>query len=304
MIVTAAAITALQTGFKKSFQDAFNAIRPSADYTKVATVIPSTAKSETYGWLGKWPKMREWLGDRVIKDMEASSYAILNRDFEATVGVDRNDIEDDQLAIYSPLMAEMGHSAAEQPDDLVFGLLKAGRTTLCYDGQNFFDSDHPGFDAAGAAVQVSNMDWDTATPNAPVWYLLDTNRPLKPLIFQERKKPQFVSKTDPNTSDSVFMKKLFVYGVDCRCNAGFGLWQLAFASNKPLTEANLNAAIKRMRQLKASTGRPLGIQPNLLVVGPERRAEAISTVKVAYGEGGKSNPNYQAVEVLDTPWVE
>ena len=26
------------------------------------------------------------------------------------------------------------------------------------------------------------------------------------------------------------MKKEFIYGVDARCNAGYGLWQLAFGS--------------------------------------------------------------------------
>jgi phage major head subunit gpT-like protein len=304
MIITATAIAALQTGFRKNFQDAFNATRPAAAFTKIATVIASASKMETYGWLGKFPKMREWVGDRVLKNMSTAAYAVVNKDFEATVDVDRNDIQDDTLGVYAPLMAEMGVSAAQHPDDLVFGLLKAGRSTLCFDGQNFFDTDHPGFDATGAAIQVSNIDWDGTTPNAPVWYLMDTTRPLKPLIFQERQKPEFVAKTNPENSDTVFMSKKFLYGVDARCNAGFGLWQFAFASNKPLNEANLNAAIKRMQQIKDSNGRPLGVNPNLLVVGPSLRESAITTVKAQYGEGGKSNPNYQAVEVLDTPWVE
>jgi len=39
----------------------------------------------------------------------------------------------------------MGESAATLADDLVWGLLPKGKTTLCYDGQNFFDSDHPVF---------------------------------------------------------------------------------------------------------------------------------------------------------------
>ncbi len=151
---------------------------------------------------------------------------------------------------------------------------------------------------------VSNLDWDPATPNAPVWYLMDTSRPLKPLIYQEREKPEFEAKTDPGTSDQVFLTDEYLYGTRARSVAGFGLWQLAFASNKPLTEDSLNAAIKRMQKLKASTGRPLGVQPNLLVVGPEHREAAIKVVKAAFGEGGKSNPNYQAVEVLDTAWVE
>jgi phage major head subunit gpT-like protein len=304
MITTAAAIAALQTGYRKNFQDAFTALSTAADYTRIATVIPSSTKMETYGWLGRFPKMREWVGARVVKDMDTTAYVLTNKSWESTVGVARTDIEDDTYGTYAPLMGEMGHGAAELPNDLCFSMLKAGRSTLCFDGQNFFDIDHPGFTDTGAATTVSNVDFDAATPTAPVWYLMDVSRPLKPLIYQQRQAARFVSKTDPASSDHVFTNNEFLFGADARAVAGFGLWQLAFASNKPLTEANLNAAIQRMQEIKASTGRPLGVKPNLLVVGPKNRAAAIAVVKAQFGEGGKSNPNYQAVEVLDTPWVE
>lgn len=62
------------------------------------------------------------------------------------------------------------------------------------------------------------------------WFLLCTSRPLKPLIFQERKKPKFVSKTN-ETDDNVFMSKQFLYGVDARGNAGYGFWQMAYGSD-------------------------------------------------------------------------
>ena len=302
MIVTAASVAALQVGFKKNFQDAFTATRPESDFNKVATVITSTSKSETYGWLGKFPKMREWVGDREIKNMAAHGYAIVNKDFEATVDVDRNDIEDDNLGVYNPLMQEMGVSAAQQPDDLTFGLLAKGATELCYDGQYFFDTDHPSFDKTGTANTVSNIDTSGDAANA-YWYLLDVTRPLKPLVYQERKKAQFVAKTDPNTSDKVFMSKKFIYGADARCNVGFGLWQMAYASNATLNGDNLDAAIEKMRSLRDSNGRPLGIKPSLLVVGPKLRSAANKTVKVMLGAGGASNANYNAVDVLDTPWL-
>lgn len=302
MMVTAASLSALQVGFKKNFQDAFNATRPDADYTKVATTIPSTSASETYGWLGKFPKMREWIGDRVIKDMAAHGYSIANKDFEATVGVSRNDIEDDNLGIYAPLMQEMGMAAAQQPDDLVFGLLAKGISTTCYDGQYFFDTDHPSHNKSGSQITVSNVD-ASGGANDPWWYLLDTTRPVKPLVYQERKKPAFVAQTDPKNSEHAFMKKEHVYGVDSRCNVGFGLWQMAYASNAALNGDSLDAAIAQMRSLLDENGRPLGVKPNLLVVGPKLRSAANKTVKVMLGDGGASNANYNAVDVLDTPWV-
>ncbi len=62
------------------------------------------------------------------------------------------------------------------------------------------------------------------------WYLLCTSRPIKPLIYQERKKAKFVSKT-AETDDNVFMSKKFLYGADSRGNAGFGFWQMAYGSD-------------------------------------------------------------------------
>jgi len=303
MLVTPTAITTLFTGFKLEFER--SKVKAAPMWDKVATRVPSTTKSNTYGWLGQFPKLREWIGERVVKDMQAHSYAIENKDWEATVGVDRNDIEDDNLGIYSPLVQEMGYAAATYPDELIFPLLKAGHTTECYDGQNFFDTDHPVFantDGTGAMTATSNYDGGGAA-DSPVWYLLDTRRPLKPTIFQERKTPDFVTKTDPRTSDDVFNTKTFKFGVDARSNVGFGFWQMAYASNQPLNGETLDEAIRRMMEFKADGGRPLGIMPNQLIVPPSLRAASNKTIKVMLGEGGASNANYQAVDVEVIPWL-
>lgn len=61
------------------------------------------------------------------------------------------------------------------------------------------------------------------------WFLLCTNRPLKPFIYQERKKIKFVSKTDER-DDNVFMRNEYLYGADGRSNAGYGFWQMAYGS--------------------------------------------------------------------------
>ena len=62
------------------------------------------------------------------------------------------------------------------------------------------------------------------------WYLLCTTRPIRPLIWQQRKKAKFVSLT-AETDNNVFMRKTFIYGADYRGNAGFGFWQMAYGSD-------------------------------------------------------------------------
>ena len=266
-IVTPALLQSLFTGFKKNFEDAKG--EAPAQYTKIATVIKSTTKSNTYGWLGKFPSLRKWVGDRVIESMKAHGYQIVNEDFEATVGVDRNDIEDDELGIYAPMFAEMGRSAGIHPDELCFGLLGAGFTTPCYDGQYFFDTDHPVYpkaDGTGTPVLSANVVVDAGYQGEP-WFLLDTSRALKPVIFQDRKSPQLIAMTKID-DEAVFTRKEFRYGVDCRDAAGFGFWQLAFANKRALTPDNLWDAYSKMREFQADGGRKLGVKATMLVVHP------------------------------------
>lgn len=61
------------------------------------------------------------------------------------------------------------------------------------------------------------------------WFLLCTNRFLKPFIYQLRKKIKFVSLTK-DTDENVFMLDKFLYGADGRSNAGYGFWQMAYGS--------------------------------------------------------------------------
>lgn len=266
-MITSALLQSLFTGFKKNFEDAKS--EAPAQYTKIATVIKSTTKSNTYGWLGKFPNLRKWVGDRVIESMKAHGYQIVNEDFEATVAVDRNDIEDDELGIYAPMFAEMGRSAGIHPDELCFGLLGAGFTTPCYDGQYFFDTDHPVYpkaDGAGTPVLTANVVVDAGYQGEP-WFLLDTSRALKPVIFQDRKSPQLIAMTKID-DEAVFTRKEFRYGVDCRDAAGFGFWQLAFANKRALTPDNLWDAYSKMREFQADGGRKLGVKATMLVVHP------------------------------------
>jgi phage major head subunit gpT-like protein len=292
-LVTNATLNAMRVGFNKVFEQGKARAKPQ--YMQVATVVPSTTKSNTYGWLGQWPGFREWVGDRVINSMKEHAYSIQNKDFESSVGVDRNDIADDNLGVYNPMFDEMGYASEVFPDELVFPLLKAGFTTLCYDGQYFLDTDHPvntKVDGSGTNNSVSNVIIDGAYVGEP-WFLLDVSRSLKPLIYQERSKPQFTAMDNPN-DEQVFTKKLFRYGVDLRSNVGFGFWQMAIGVKKELTYATLWQAIEMMSGFKADGGRPLGLGKNkLLLVVPNSKQKIANQIKARdlIDDGGVSVSN-------------
>lgn len=272
-IVTSQLIKALFTGWNGDFQNGLD--QAPSQYEKIATIVPSTTKSNTYGWLGQFPGMREWIGDRVIKDMQAHGYQLINRPFESTVGVNRDDIEDDNIGIYSPLFTEMGRAAGVQPDELTFGALSRGFETLCYDKQNFFDTDHPVYSdvaGAGTATSVSNILTEAGYNGQP-WFVLDCSRAIKPVIFQNRKSPEMVA-MDKVDDEENFMRKLIRYGVDTRCEAGYSFWQLAYAGKAALTADNVWNVIQSMRGFRADGDRPLAIRPTHLVVPPSMEKKA------------------------------
>lgn len=297
LLVNKDTISAVFISLKTEFNNAFSAA--NSNWQKIAMKVPSTTGQNDYTWLSKFPKMREWLGDKVIKALQAYKYTIENKDWEATVEVDRNDIEDDSLGMYGPQARMAGESAGQLPDEIVMSLVTNGFSNLCYDGQYFYDTDHS---VAGASVSnkltvaLSSATLAAAiasygaartammkfkddegrplnlTPNVMVvppaleaialvlannerledgkqnpyrgtftvvvdarlatdteWHLLDTTKPVKPFIYQERKAPVFVEQIDSN-SDDVFSRKKFKFGAEARANGGYGFWQMAVGS--------------------------------------------------------------------------
>jgi phage major head subunit gpT-like protein len=291
MIVNQAALSGIYKSFSTVFSEAFAGAKTLWDI--VAMAAPSTGRSVDYKWLGAMPMMREWLGDRVLNDLNAFHYELVNKDYEATVSVDRNDIEDDQIGVYRPMIQGLAAAAAQHPDVLVFSLLKAGFSTTCFDGQYFFDSDHP----VGSS-SVSNTGGGSGT----AWYLLDLSRPIRPLILQRRKAPEFVS-LDSAKDNHVFMRKKYLYGVDDRKNVGFGLWQLGYGSKQDLTAANYASARAAMQSFKSDEGTPLGVVPTHVVVPPTLESAARTLLTSQVNASGASNPWYNTAELVVVPWL-
>lgn len=283
-------------GFQTVYSDAY--LEAPVDYDKIAMTVKSQSRDETYGWLGQFPQLREWIGPRHIRSLTAHAFTIQNRSFESTVSVPREDIADDRLGVFKPAFSEMGQLARRHPEELVFDLLSSGFETECFDGQNFFDTDHPVMISEGETDAVSNMQAGSSEP----WYLLDTSRSVRPIVWQEREPYEFVSKVNPS-DDNVFFNKEYIYGVSARVNAGFGLWQLAFGSQLTLNADNYSSARAAMMSFKGEGGRKLGIKPTTLVVPPSLEKAALELLNTDTFDGGGSNPWKGTVELIVTPYV-
>jgi len=289
MIINQTNLTGLFQSYRVIFNEAFQGLEQR--YPMVAMEIPSSTKKNAYPWLGDVPGMREWYDDRDIQNLEQHGFEITNKDFEVTVSVDRNDIEDDQYAVYRPLIQQLGISAKEHPDQLIFELMKNAFDVTCYDGKSFFATDHPVPSGSG-----SNLGGGSG----PAWFLLNLGSPIKPFIFQRRKPPQFIA-LDNVKDENVFMKKKFLYGVDDRKNVGVGLWRLAFASKQDLNETNYVAARTAMMSYKKRNKQPIRNTPTHLFVGAALESQARKLLEAQLVDNGNSNVWFNTAKLVVIP---
>ncbi len=237
MLVNATTIGAIFINLKTSFLNAF-AAAPST-WNRIAMLVPSTGKQNDYAWLSNFPKMRKWVGDKLVKSLAAFKYTIINDNWETTIEVDRDDIEDDTLGIYAPQAQMAGYSAKQLPDEMVYPLVNDGFTNLCYDGKAFFATNHT---VAGASV---------------------SNRATTVLSI----------------------------------------------STLALAQASFGAARTALKKMKDDEGRPLDINPNILLVPPALEDTGRALMAVDRLEDGKPNPYKGTAELVvnarltsDTAW--
>jgi phage major head subunit gpT-like protein len=297
VIIRGDTIRNLGVGFQAKFQGALRAA--TSMYPKIATEVPSSTTSEDYGWLNDIPGVREWIGDRKVNQLSASGYSIKNKDWEITIAVDRNDVEDDNVGIYGPKVQITAENTQRHYDALVFGLLKAGFATTCYDGQYFFDTDHPILDANGNETSFANTDGGAGAG----WFLAVTGQALLPIILQKRRDYQFVSKDSPN-DEGVFWQKKFFYGADARYNVGYGLPQLCWGSKQDLDDAHFNAARQALLAMTTDYGHKVAPAGFTLFVGPSNVAAAEKLLLAANLANGATNTNYKKADLVIAPWLD
>ena len=142
MLINRENMSALFKNIKATFNKALEESKPV--WPAIASEVPSTGASNDYSWIkDNWPGLRKWVGDKVVKALEAAKYVVHNVAYEATIGVKRDDLEDDQTGVYAARVKAHGDAAAAWPDELVADQLNGVFTVECWDGQYMVDTDHP-----------------------------------------------------------------------------------------------------------------------------------------------------------------
>jgi phage major head subunit gpT-like protein len=102
----------------------------------------SDQASETYNFLGQTPAMRAWVGGRQAKGFSGQGITIVNTHYEATIEVQKKDVRRDKTPQLNARMSEFADRAQTHWASLLSTLLINAPSTVCYDGQFFFDTDH------------------------------------------------------------------------------------------------------------------------------------------------------------------
>jgi phage major head subunit gpT-like protein len=109
---------------------------------KLGMFFDSDQPSETYKWLGMTPAMRKWIGGRQAKGFREGGITILNEPYEATLEVLVRELRHDKTGQILVRIRELAARTNTHWAKLLSDLIIAAPSTVCYDGQYFFDTDH------------------------------------------------------------------------------------------------------------------------------------------------------------------
>jgi phage major head subunit gpT-like protein len=79
---------------------------------------------------------------------------------------------------------------------------------------------------------------------------------------------------------------------------------MAFGSKATLSKDNFVKARESMSKLRSPEGRPLGLRPNLLLVGPGNEQQAFELIKAERNASGATNTLLNAVDILVSPFLD
>ena len=117
-------------------------------------------ENEVYKFLGMPAQLREWAGDRLEKAFRLYSQTITNKTYEFTFPIDVDELRREKTGQFLTRIGDAASRAAEHWEKLITDMLESnsGAGPVCYDGQNFFDTDHSSGDSGTQENDLDSTD--------------------------------------------------------------------------------------------------------------------------------------------------
>lgn len=144
MLLVPESIITLEKGFSLLFEKAYNADAIPVTWDQKAERVDTPGiEINVYGWIAEMPRFRKWIGARLAKRLAARTHQIRNEPYEFSYAIGRDDIKYDRFGMFSGHFTRAGVAARLWYDQMLSAVQLVGHTTKCYDGQFFYDTDHP-----------------------------------------------------------------------------------------------------------------------------------------------------------------
>lgn len=139
----------------------------------IAQLVPSAGAQETQyiDWWVAFPQMREWVGERKLREVFADRISLTLKPFEQTFELDRMRVE---LDGDRSLVTRAEQLAMSMADGYRIGETEKAydplrNNVLTYDGQNLFDTDHthPDGDTFSNVVDLSDLSAGRSSSGSP-----------------------------------------------------------------------------------------------------------------------------------------
>ena len=121
----------------------------------LSMLFTSDQDSETYNWLGQSPAMQEWVGGRNAKGFRENGVTITNKHYEATIEVLVKELRRDKTGQVMARIRDLAQRTNSHWASLLSTLIINAESTVCYDGQYFFDTDHSEGDSGSQSNDIA-----------------------------------------------------------------------------------------------------------------------------------------------------
>ncbi|MGQ9367703.1 Mu-like prophage major head subunit gpT family protein [Azospirillum sp. ST 5-10] len=117
--------------------------------------IRSDQDSETYPWLGMVPQLRERRGPKQFDQLRTTTWAVANVPYQGGVSIPKHFILYDKTDQVRMRIDDVATRAKAHWASLVAPLVLNGASSVCYDGQYFFDTDHAEGDSGAQSNSIA-----------------------------------------------------------------------------------------------------------------------------------------------------
>lgn len=137
-------------------------------WESIAMQIPGMSRSTLFAWLANQSLVREWVGQRHYKGLSTRTWQVTPRKWELSYEFSRDQIDDDLSGLVQMALMDAASQAQtwiDHENNYIASTLEAGISSLCFDGQFFFDTDHP-IDVDGVTSGTFDNDLANALTHA------------------------------------------------------------------------------------------------------------------------------------------